>query len=97
MSKHTPGKWIFKPSSFQDTQTLEVSSEESPYWIAHVNWVKGDANARRIVQCVNVHDALVEALTRIVQAADECKRLPLMLKVQVNNARAALRQAEVEP
>lgn len=35
---------------------------------AGVNWAQADANAAHIVRCVNAHEALVRALTAIVES-----------------------------
>lgn len=58
--RHTPGKWITERS-----RKLWTIKNEAGAFIARirVDWSEhGEANAERIVLCVNAHDGLVEAL-----------------------------------
>lgn len=67
-AKHTPGPWhvggdgtvIYAPDEWAVTVSTKVYSRENPIETA-------EANAARIVLCVNMHDELLAALKAITE------------------------------
>ena len=55
---------------------------------------QSQANAARIVLCVNSHDALVEALTKILNCPGDVNIQPALIYIR-ETARAALAKARV--
>jgi hypothetical protein len=63
--KHTPGPWRYVKANPSPTTGGHMISGAKPGYLAEVRDCGSgnvEANARRIVQCVNAHDGLVEAL-----------------------------------
>jgi hypothetical protein len=99
--QHTPGPW--RLSHELDTH---VEAEASGNFVASCDGGGEDgeyetdlANARRIVQCVNAHDELVEVLGRIVRQGetqmndDRGQRFVEVSKKDIRAARAAIAKA----
>lgn len=71
----TPGPWKLRDEGAPDddgfaSRHIEIESSDELTVIAQVcdgiGWAEQQANARRIVQCVNAHDTLVSALRDIL-------------------------------
>ena len=90
-NQYTPGKWL-------------VGSETDPHWMREVRDERGrgivwcgsfpaaeaHANVRRIVQCVNAHDALEKALRLFIAAGFGNSIDPVMHAKAYDAARALL-------
>lgn len=94
-AKHTPGPWFIS----RPYQTLYIESRIAGGMIQEVasigpnanGWSESEANARRIVACVNACDGIP---TEVLEAGRVADQLWVHLKSQSDELLAALRHIE---
>lgn len=102
MTKHTPGPWETIHEPTLGTYRIIKQFDNTPYiTIARITYAENlikyqhEANAERIVHCVNHFDELVEALVNILTDYDEVTEGPsLVTRESIAQARAALAKAK---
>ena len=99
----TEGKWV---ADNGDSEIWAVFSDIDSDGIAYLcepdgkplrSFEESEANAQYIVKAVNNHEELTEALKEFVRTSEEwvgTGRLPLELVYAIDQARAALKEAE---
>ena len=102
-AKHTAGTWITQSletrrHGYDGWNTYTIRSSPANHCLAvvgaedHATAAFNDGNARRIVQCVNAHDDLLEACKAIAALADGQGQANMMMVA--SQARAAIAKAQ---
>lgn len=96
MSKPTPTPWMIDPANpemvmYSDGYICDCDAPSYRQTLLQVEW---EANAAFIVQAVNAHQDLVEALEQVLIDWDDGSGAFTLTQATINKAQAALKKAK---
>lgn len=87
--QHTKGEWVAVGFSVKLKGQYSIATCQSNF----ITKEEAEANAARIVKCCNSHDALIDALKRLMERIEE-NDLKDTFPFAFNKAKEALKNAE---